>query len=360
MSSWIEDKRSGQTLVLVALLMVVLLGFVALAIDVGNIYSVRRHMQNAADAGALAGAREICFGNPSQWEVKAREYAITRNGAGAASVFERPSYWRVKVTARTTAQTFVAGIVGLDTVDVPAVAVAACGEAQEACGLWPVAFDRDLWNSMTDNGEDCDKLMYVWDDDAPNADPPDCDLCECDIDGDGVDDIAAIEGRAWVDFSGSLGDPDYYPDECWDRSSKGNGCGTKEIKCWLLHDGGAKIAIGACINGTTGGKIGAKNEVKTRPQTDPVVAIPLYSYMGCPPDAGKTCGSGETFKVADWACLTAVGWEQQLQLDCADGSKWKGKAIVAEVNCGGCTTNCGSTSGIPPDPSGIRTVSLIQ
>jgi hypothetical protein len=45
----------GQALVLIALAFVVMLGFVALAIDGGMIYSDRRFEQNAADAASLAG-----------------------------------------------------------------------------------------------------------------------------------------------------------------------------------------------------------------------------------------------------------------------------------------------------------------
>ncbi|MGB9641068.1 MAG: pilus assembly protein TadG-related protein, partial [Anaerolineales bacterium] len=49
-------QEKGQAIVLIALAMVVLLGFTALAIDGGMLYSDRRHAQNAADAAALAGA----------------------------------------------------------------------------------------------------------------------------------------------------------------------------------------------------------------------------------------------------------------------------------------------------------------
>lgn len=54
---------SGQVLVLVTLGIVVLLGFAALAVDVGQLWSVRRHMQTAADAAAVAGAIAVRNGN---------------------------------------------------------------------------------------------------------------------------------------------------------------------------------------------------------------------------------------------------------------------------------------------------------
>lgn len=64
-------RRSGQVLVIVSLSMIALLGMVGLAIDGGNLYAQRRQVQNAADAGALAGARVMASGvrtNGLVWE----------------------------------------------------------------------------------------------------------------------------------------------------------------------------------------------------------------------------------------------------------------------------------------------------
>src|SRR5271168_4478578 len=49
----------GQILVIVAMLMVVLVGFVALATDVGLLWSERRQMQTATDAAAIAAATAL-------------------------------------------------------------------------------------------------------------------------------------------------------------------------------------------------------------------------------------------------------------------------------------------------------------
>ena len=57
-----KKKQDGVTLVLVAILLLLFIGFAALAIDVSHLYAVRNQLQNAADAGALAGAR-ILFNN---------------------------------------------------------------------------------------------------------------------------------------------------------------------------------------------------------------------------------------------------------------------------------------------------------
>ena len=50
-----QSSEKGQALVLIVLAMVVLLGFTALAVDGGMVYSDRRHAQNASDAASLAG-----------------------------------------------------------------------------------------------------------------------------------------------------------------------------------------------------------------------------------------------------------------------------------------------------------------
>jgi hypothetical protein len=50
-------EQQGVTVVMVALLIPILIGVAALAIDIGHLLVVRNELQNAADAGCLAGAR---------------------------------------------------------------------------------------------------------------------------------------------------------------------------------------------------------------------------------------------------------------------------------------------------------------
>lgn len=54
----LNDCR-GVTAIIIAILMVVFISFAALAVDVSHLYVVRNELQNASDAGALAGAREL-------------------------------------------------------------------------------------------------------------------------------------------------------------------------------------------------------------------------------------------------------------------------------------------------------------
>src|SRR5260370_24328678 len=55
--------KKAQSLVIVALSATALFGIIALGLDAGRLYFQRRDVQNAADAGALAGAQELI---PSQ------------------------------------------------------------------------------------------------------------------------------------------------------------------------------------------------------------------------------------------------------------------------------------------------------
>jgi hypothetical protein len=50
-------EQRGVTVIIVALLILIFIGFAALTIDIGHLFIVRNEVQNAADAGCLAGAR---------------------------------------------------------------------------------------------------------------------------------------------------------------------------------------------------------------------------------------------------------------------------------------------------------------
>ena len=72
-------------LILFVLALGVLMGFMAMSIDVGMIFHERRSLQNAADSAALAGVPELPE-SPSAAEAKALEWAenngyTSENGA---------------------------------------------------------------------------------------------------------------------------------------------------------------------------------------------------------------------------------------------------------------------------------------
>lgn len=85
MSNDLTSRRErGQTLIVGVLFMSVLLGFTAMAIDVGMFYEDRRHLQNSSDAAALAGTQELPL-DPTGAKQKARDWAIS-NGIDSSQI----------------------------------------------------------------------------------------------------------------------------------------------------------------------------------------------------------------------------------------------------------------------------------
>jgi hypothetical protein len=129
--------ETGQALVIVTVALAVLFGCVALVLDIGYAYYVKRSMQASADAAALAGAQELPDSGGA--EVVAAQYSGTPGGKN-----ERSNLPIVDATAATqcragspcnpvnaleVVQTAVvpmrfAKLFGLDTVTVSARAVA--------------------------------------------------------------------------------------------------------------------------------------------------------------------------------------------------------------------------------------------
>jgi Flp pilus assembly protein TadG len=82
-------SEEGSTLVLTSLGMVVIIAFVGLAIDVGNLRSVKRHLEAAADAAALAAALEAtsCQGtNACSAMQTAAKSSMAENGFSVSTV----------------------------------------------------------------------------------------------------------------------------------------------------------------------------------------------------------------------------------------------------------------------------------
>jgi Flp pilus assembly protein TadG len=73
------DER-GQMLVLVALSLTLLMGFMALAVDVGVLFRARRNVQIAADAAAVAGALDYQYNQSTTSAKSVAQTAATANG----------------------------------------------------------------------------------------------------------------------------------------------------------------------------------------------------------------------------------------------------------------------------------------
>lgn len=131
----------GQSLVTVALVLPIILMFMGLVFDFGHAYIQRREMQNAADAGALAGARQLIFGGDAF--TAATEYAV-RNGADNATVLVDEGAYSVTVIAQKTIATFMAQVLGVSELTLSARASAIWGSVDRVTSdLFPIAIDWD-------------------------------------------------------------------------------------------------------------------------------------------------------------------------------------------------------------------------
>ncbi len=117
--------ESGQALPLVALCLFVMLGFVAMSIDVGRFIWAKAQMQAAVDAAALAAAQSMP--NEVEARAKAAEYWIDNsafiqsqgeniyfNGDDAASEFFPPGNKAIRIAASAEIPTYFARLFGVD------------------------------------------------------------------------------------------------------------------------------------------------------------------------------------------------------------------------------------------------------
>src|SRR5260370_35367630 len=99
-----RKNEAGQALVLVAVALVILLGFAGLGIDMGNLRYQRRLQQTAADAAAIAGATNLSYGGVQTGAQNASTAkGFTDNTRGGACAKPPPNLAAAKLTLpRTT------------------------------------------------------------------------------------------------------------------------------------------------------------------------------------------------------------------------------------------------------------------
>jgi Flp pilus assembly protein TadG len=85
--------QTGVTAIVVALVMVLFVGVAALALDIGHLYIVKNELQNAADAGCLAGARFLYINDGEDVNVGANEIAYQAAVANSSDVNPVEVHW---------------------------------------------------------------------------------------------------------------------------------------------------------------------------------------------------------------------------------------------------------------------------
>jgi hypothetical protein len=135
-----SDER-GATAVLVALLMVPLIGFAAIAVDLGKAYAERARLQVAADAAALAVAQDCARGNCGDMQATASAMVnANETGSTAAPPVLASSPLRVTVTGDKPTQHWFAPVLGIDATQVQASATVAWGAPGAGTAVLPLTF----------------------------------------------------------------------------------------------------------------------------------------------------------------------------------------------------------------------------
>src|SRR3989454_6958344 len=129
-----SKKQEGFVLVVVAVVLVALIGFLALAVDVGVLYSARTSAQEVADAASLAGAFTFINDTKSPQPQTASNHALQvalNNSilgqpvtAADVNVSVDTANRRVTVDVQSTQNTYFARALGTQTADVGVQAVA--------------------------------------------------------------------------------------------------------------------------------------------------------------------------------------------------------------------------------------------
>lgn len=211
MKGWkarIRNER-GAVLVLVAASMAVLLGFAALAVDVGSLLNARTAAQRTADAMALAAASAFIDDMPNAEALaasRATDYAARNPVHGVTASFNPATdmqIWldekKVRVTANFLRErgnpmpTMFAKIFGINDVNVNAIAAAEAYRADLIGCLTPWAVG-DMWEDTYEPG---DPGKYDYDDDDKSNTP---------TEGDSFDDYCPCIRD---DSDNLVADPDY-------------------------------------------------------------------------------------------------------------------------------------------------------
>lgn len=171
------SEERGATVVMVALSMVVLLGMVALVVDVGAMLGLRRRLVNASDAAALAAAQSCAIGQAGDAAGQADAYARGNIPRATSSAFAPQNCGglgggSVSVTYQGNQRLYFAPVLGFR--DVAHIQASATAIWQGAAGAIAIPVEVSLQNGQVPCisqpiGAPCN----YWHDQGNNAFPDD-------------------------------------------------------------------------------------------------------------------------------------------------------------------------------------------
>lgn len=256
----IFEKEKGAVGIVVAIVMVAILMSLGLVVDIGRNYQVRRQLQTAADAGALAAAIDLA---KNQSQSVAYATAQTYAEKNFSVPFDQlditfPTAKEVKVTVKKNEPTFIVGVLGQNSVQVSASAVAG-GRliTTVSSGVVPIIIPYQSIDAVGPDQESTFNLAGESDD--------------------------AQQGFFWlVNFSDA-------------------GAGTPDYADWIENGYPEAVSIGDTANGN-GMKAALKSALEERLEENPKMIVPLYD--------GTQAGGGEkTYNVVGFAEFVMTGFQ---------------------------------------------------
>ena len=141
----------GQVLVLFALMLAGLCGFVGLALDVGHLMATRTDLQKAADAAAMAGSQELPI--PGLALVRANQYVGVNSKSGTSSSVAFSQHTDPFDTIQVTTTRYVnytfLKVLGMNGSNVSATAKARASTFKGGAGVVPWGFIASNLNNST-------------------------------------------------------------------------------------------------------------------------------------------------------------------------------------------------------------------
>ncbi len=143
----------GAAAVFLAVLMVPVLGFTAIAVDIGALYAEKARLQVAADAAALAVAADCAKGACGDMKATAQELVDANLGnATAAPPVLASDPNRVTVDGSTPKQHWFAPVIGHEVTAVSATATVAWGGPSRGTTVLPLTFSWCEFSQQTGGG----------------------------------------------------------------------------------------------------------------------------------------------------------------------------------------------------------------
>lgn len=295
----LNRSKQGQILVIFVVALIGLLAFLALIIDGGTLFTNRRAAQNAADAGAMAGAAEKCipddydpWTSPSQ----AAGSFVASNGA-IMSGFGETTYG-VTVTTQISATSYFAHLIGFPELTAQASAAANCCSPTSGVKVMPIGWfceaaedevgtptycegERFTLDEIEDKLENPpadgtlpDGLMILMDPLGHDETTEENNWCisdggelPCDLDGDGLDDYSPSGARSWLDLNGVQG-------------------GVPDLEDWIDNGYPEEIIRGTWVPAQTGLAADIFNTAANH--VDEIFAIPVFDRY-CDGEPSSNC-----------------------------------------------------------------------